>query len=58
MGSGVMRAPSYPSLQQPNESVTAEANVGDEVGRGRRQQGTDVTLVNKSGRLVSAADVL
>ena len=46
-------------LQQPDEVTAPAAKVDDRSGRARRQQGTDVTPVDKSRRLVSAlADVL
>src|ERR1700688_1083915 len=46
-------------LHHPDELAAPAAKIDDGPGRGRRQQGTDVTPVNKRSRLVcAAADVL
>ena len=42
-------------LQQPDELAAAAAKVDDGAGRGRWQQRTDITPVDKSSRLVAVA---
>jgi hypothetical protein len=41
-------------VQQPDELTAPAAKIDDGSGRGRRQQGTDVTPVNETSRLVPA----
>ncbi len=42
-------------LQQPDQLAAPAAKVDDGSGQGRRQQGTDITSIDKSRCLVSAA---